>query len=379
MEHPQELFIALPLILNSPSNISYNLLIARHKYWKKVELACYQKSVNKILFFDQIFRAHSLKNMFTFLKKIKQARCEIKKLPIQPQDVLISFSHGNYIENVITSVFNKNRQIYICRDFISSLLQKSVNEILFSGKYQLGKSDLLHYLILEPLAGLKKRTLNYWEKNDMSFHAITYSRKLNRIYDEVFLLESLFKDNLVADEIYFPYALFLKDQSLGRADAKKKVVFFLSGPIRSEGFYENTTKILQNICHNFGKAYELVIRLHPDFPNEYQEVDCAGWAINTESGSGEQYLINHAAEIEYAISNISTVLIFSLNMGINSYSYHRCFNYTEIHKTMRDKIYEFAPEKFYMNSLEQLPIAYQHASDMIVKAQWSIERIFQSI
>lgn len=383
MEHPQEFFIALPIILDAPKNMVFGLIISKHKYWNTVEFSKYRNHFEEVFYFDQLTRVHKLKDIYQFIRLARKTKKDAQKLPIKQRDVLITFSHVNYVENIITTIFKNNKQIYVCRDFIYRFLgSKSLKDILLSKNFTIGKSDLFHYLVLEPLLGLKKRTLNYWIKYDKSHHDICYSKDIHEFYDAIFLVVSVFKENLAAEEIYYPYSLLLTGRKENKI-RKKKVVFLMSALIQAKNFaqtyYEYTSKILQNLRFKFGKEYLLELRLHPNLKNVNQKIDTAGWVINNESKSGEEYIIDNANEIEFALSNISTILIFPLNLGVSSYSYHRCFEYHEIHSILRDHVFAYAPEKFFMKSLTDLPNRYENRLDIPQKVHQSLQKIYKKI
>lgn len=356
LDHPWQLSLALAIRAACPINTSFNLIISRHKYWKSIEGDSYQGQFNQVLFFEEPERAHNLKGAFRFIKSVKELRKQIEKLPVGEEDVFLTLSYFKYVENIMTSVFSRNKQIFLCRSDMRGLVHKKLSEILFSKEFWITKSGWAHYLLLEPLLKLKKRTLFYWIKGKEQTHETSYSQPVEILYDKVFVIKSLFKKNLEATEIYFPYYLLRNEQK--QTGERKRIVFFLADFVRNENYYDKISQILQNLRKQYQDQYLLEIRLHPNKLNEFELVNCDGWTVNREPGNAEQYLIRHASEIAFAISHLSTSVLFAASIGIPAYTYHRCFGFNSNFMQRFERIFADMPEEFFLISLESIPGPY---------------------
>lgn len=357
LDHPWQFLLALGIRYASPENIEYGLIISRHKYWKLVDIDSYRNLFTQIYFFDEPERTHSVKEVFQFIKSAKEIYRQMEKIPVGQDDIFLTLSYFKYVENIITSVFSKNKKIFLCRGDMHNLVSKRLSEILFSKEFWITKSGWLHYLLIEPFLKLKKRTLFYWIKGKEQTHETSYSSPIELLYDKVFVIKSLFKKKLETEEIYFPYYLLRDTQK--QLGERKRIVFFLADFVRNENYYNKISQILQNLRQQYQERYLLEIRLHPNKLSEYELVNCSGWTINREFGNAEQYLIRHASEIAFAISHLSTSVLFAVSVGIPAYSYHRCFGFNQNFIQRFERIFADMPEEFFLTSLESFPDSYK--------------------
>lgn len=376
MGHPLQLPLALAIALNPPPDCKFNLLVSRHKMWKNIEIDEYRKYFGQIIFFEPIYYAHGLREAIAIISKLRRTKQQIANLPVKKHDVLVSLEVWNYIENLVTTVFKNNKQIFLCPEGIFDFVSMDLKTIYSQKGRYVTKSGLIHHFLIEKLMRLKKRTFYYWVKSLRDDHGIAYSQDINTLYDKVFILRSVFRKNIGENEMYYPYPL-LKSSSQNR-EKQKRIVFFLTGYVKNENYYGKISAILQNLRQLYGKDHLLEIRLNPNYPEAHKQVNAGGWVINKEPGNAEQYLIRHAQVITGAFSHISTTLIFSLNLGVPSYSYYRCMDFEPDYVAWHDKIYESAPKEFFMKSFDQKPEEYQPLPDGENKARQSLNKLFLS-
>lgn len=360
LDHPWQLMLALSIRSASPDNFKYGLIISRHKYWSHIDIEKYRGFFEQIFFFEEPIHVHSFRQMLQFLRQCKHLRQAVRKIPIGKSDVLVTISYAKYLENILTTEFISNKQIFLCRYDMYKELATSLQTIVKSPDYRLTKSSLIHHYILEPLLRLRKRTYFFWVKGEQQSSGVAFSRKLEDLYDKVFLIKPVFAGPLEPNDIYFPYLLLRKTDG---KNAKKRIVYFLSGQVPSgyaiaESYYIKVNAILNTLRNRYAGRFMLEIRLHPNYPDEYKMVDLDGWEINREEGNAEEYLIRHDSEIALAFSHISITLLFSANIGIPSYIYYRCMEFSRAYAAIYERIFADMPKEFFMNSIEQEPLPY---------------------
>lgn len=356
LDHPWQMLLAMAIHLGSPSSLRYGLLISRHKYWSVMNIDKYRPYFEEIFFFPEPQRANSIISAIKFAAQSQRLKKEVKRLPIKPADALLTLSYVKYAENIITTLFNKNRQIFLCRDDMYKAIYRSRQEVSKTSEFHITKSGYIHYFLLEPLLRLKKRTLFYWIKSREQTHDISYSQPVEKLYDQVLIFRSVFHITaLKNNEIYNPSLLL---RSLSRPAGQKRVVFFLSGYIRNSDYYAKINRLLKILKNRYDKEFLLEIRVHPNFPNEPQKIDYDGWQINMEPGNAEEFLIRHADEIVLAVSHLSTTLLFASQIGIQANTYYRCFGFETAFTDIYDRIYADMPKEFFMTSFEQIPEKY---------------------
>lgn len=375
MGHPLQLPLALAIVQSPPPDLKFNLVVSRHKMWKNIPVDEYRPYFDQIIFFEPIYYAHGLREAYAIIKKLRHTKQQIAKLPIKKHDILVSLEVWNYVENLVTSVFKNNRQIFLCPEGISGFVSMNLRTIYSQKGRHVTKSGFVHHFLIEPFLRLKKRTFDYWVKSIRDDHGITYSKPVNQLYDKVLILKSIFNESIGENEMYYPYPV-LKNLSPNQEEQKRSV-FFLTGYVKNENYYGKISAILQNLRRFYEQDHLLEIRLNPNYPEAHREVNTAGWMINRESGNAEQYLIRHAASISGAFSHISTTLIFSLNLGVPSYSYYRAMDFEPDYVAWHDKIYESAPAEFFMKSFDQRPQYYQPIPDGENKARESLTKLYQ--
>lgn len=354
--HPMQLPLAAGIAKNYAEKFEFHLLVSRHKYWSKVDLNSYPEVFTTTTFFPPVYYAHGLRALYRAYRNLLELKKRAKKLPISREDIIVSCEMWNYVENVITTIFASNKQIFLCFEKNYPVASMSISQIRNSPDLKIMLSGWVHYLFLEPLLGLKKRTLSYSVAGPEKDHGIAYSRPLEELYDHVFILQSIFTRPLLDNGIFLPYSLLreVKNDSIH----KKRIVFFLSAYIRNENYYAKQNQILQTLSSNFGKNFLLELRLHPNDPQEDRRVKHEGWIINREPGNAQEYFMRHAGELAAAFSHVSTALDFGLNFNIPCYSYHRCMGLSERFEKLYDETYEPCPAEFYMRSFTDLPRPY---------------------
>lgn len=375
MDHPWQLFLALAIVKAAPVGWRFHLVASKHKYWEKIDIELYRQRFGKIFFFQEPRRATSLKTALHFLREAFALKSALSALPIQAGDSLLTLCYYTYLENLLTSVFARNRQVYLMRDDIYQVYN-IFEEKLQHGVYREAKSGILHRMFLEPLLGLKKSTRFVWINTPENFHDVVLQKRPEAYYGRVFRLRAQTAARLSLDEIYYPYSLLQKSQALKAK--RKRIVFFLSDYIKNPDYYRKISAILQALARHFGTDHLLELRAHPNRSEEYAEVDAAGWQLNQEPGSGEVYLLAHRGEIACAFSHVSTVLLFATQLGIPSYTYYRLFGFAPEYQNIFDRIYRDMPPEFFMKSFEQLPEKYSLPANP-EPARRSLQKLYDAL
>lgn len=377
MGHPLQLPLAMTIAINKPAEIECHLLVSRHKYWKYIDEEEAKKYFSTVRFFEEIPYAHGVKELLRIIRALRKTKRAIKAIPIDPSDIIISVEAWNYVENLVTTVHKDNKQIFLCPEGIYRFISLTPEQIRLDYHGKVTISGWVHRLLVEPLLGLKKRTYDYWNYSLKAGHGVAYTKKVEQLYDRVFILKSVFNPNLQENELHYPY--YALRQSSGDHSSGKMAVFFLSGYLKEKKYIDKISAILQNLRLHYEGKYEMHIRVHPGHPDSYVNVDWSGWQINREPGNGEQFLMRHAASIIAAITDKSTGQIFPLNLGIPSYSYFRVLESERQNIDWQNQIYAAAPKEFFLRSLDQIPAYYEPDPNGLEKARNSLDKLFQEI
>src|SRR3989344_6027515 len=129
IDHPWQLLLALGLKICAPSDLVFNLLISKHKYWKSMDIGKYQNYFGRIYFFDDPERTHSIKGIVKFLSQMLALKKQVRTLSVGKDDILVTLSYFRYFESIVTSVFAKNQQIFVCREDMYKVLTRSLADI----------------------------------------------------------------------------------------------------------------------------------------------------------------------------------------------------------------------------------------------------------
>ena len=375
--HPRQIAMALVLSKNFSKEFPCHLVISRNKYWKTIEIDEYRPLFKSITFFEPIYHTHSIKQLFQAVRDVYKTRAAMRKLPVAPQDILVSLEVWNYIENIMTTVWRQNKQILIYPGRISSYISMSRKQIYSQKNYYISKSGYVHFF-LDKILGLRKQTFYYWIRGGFPRydHAITYSKPVEQYYNKTFVLKSIFSENLKESEIYYPF-YSLREQA--SSSGGKMVVFFISGYVTDPEYNRKISSILQNLRRHYWDGYDLQIRLHPNQPDSDKQFDCSGWTINRESGNAQLFLTRHADKIAAAFSDKSTTMSFPINMGITTHSYHRAVGLAEYVEQAIDTTYKDAPREFFMETVDQIPVPYPPVKDAKQRAISALDRIHKEL
>ncbi len=375
--HPRQIAMALVLSKNFSKEFPCNLVISRNKYWKTIAIDEYRPLFKSITFFEPIYHTHSVKQLFQAVRDVFKTKAAMRRLPVNPDDVLISLEVWNYIENIMTTVWRKNKQILIYPSRISSYISMTRKQIYSQKNYYISKSGYVHFF-LDKILGLKKQTFYYWIRGGFPRydHAITFSKPVEQFYDKVFVLKTIYSENLKENEIYYPFYLLRERDAVSGG---KMVVFFMSGHVTDPEYNREISAILQNLRRHYGAEYDLQIRLHPNQADSDKQFDCSGWNINRETGNAQLFLTRHADEIAVVFSDKSTTMSFPINIGFTTYSYHRAVRLAEYVKQAIDGTYKDVPPEFFLKTVDQTPTPYESVKDIKERAVSAIERIHKEL
>src|SRR3989338_2082939 len=112
--HPLQLPLAQVIAQNAPAGVEFPLVISRHKYWKYIDLTVFPKYFTSFRFFEPIYYAHSVRQLIQTLKRMFATKKLMATLPVGKNDVIVSLEVWNYIENLFTTIYSANKQLFLC-------------------------------------------------------------------------------------------------------------------------------------------------------------------------------------------------------------------------------------------------------------------------
>ena len=101
--------------------------------------------------------------------------------------------------------------------------------------------------------------------------------------------------------------------------------FFGTKEIDYDKFIKRTNDCLLYVRRNC-RGCKLIYRPHPEERKEIKLLDLASFIIQRDGQTAEEFVLKNRVKIKYAFSFCSTSSIASLNLGINSYIFYRCFS-----------------------------------------------------
>jgi hypothetical protein len=161
-----------------------HLIIWQHHRWEKIDADFLNQYFDEIIYIPRVYYSVKPKKLWGSLK-ITSA---VKKLKIKRDDIIISGSQVEFLENCIISYFKNNfriglllnRDIWMNYDFSNTVMSNNIN-------FRFSKGSLFYNKIWEPLLGLNKSLyLNYAFGN--FFQIVRYQKPVNDIFNQVFVL-----------------------------------------------------------------------------------------------------------------------------------------------------------------------------------------------
>jgi hypothetical protein len=160
-----------------------NIVIARTKRWKKIDINEFRHYFKDIFEFPYYFfslRPMRLLNAIGTWKKIKN-------LNLSPDDIIIGNAHSNFIENCFISIYKNNPKISFINSGVFELNYELKHSSVFNDKiFRFLMASVFYNKILEPLLGLNRTMFLQYEGGKI-YNIDRYEKALNSIYDIVFV------------------------------------------------------------------------------------------------------------------------------------------------------------------------------------------------
>lgn len=163
-------------------NIKINLVVSRHPRWDFVELDDIRDYFDEIKFFPRIFYSLEPRKLFGNLK-IAMA---VKKLDVHPDDLIISFSQVEFLENCFLSYYRRNKRLGLITERDYNFNYNSGNQIFScNDNFRFTKASWFYNKVLEPLLGLYKTLFLLYGNGEL--YVTRYQKPINDIFSRIFI------------------------------------------------------------------------------------------------------------------------------------------------------------------------------------------------
>lgn len=158
-----------------------NLIVSKHRTWKKIDMKYFEPYFSSIYFFPRHdYSLRRYKNLISLFK----TRLQVKKLKISNEDLIINLSPCEFIENMVVSSFKKCKKITLVPS--NEHLAYTNIDFLEKNQFSFTRASFIFNKFIEPILGIN-RTLHLKSKEGSEpFTLVRYQKPLNKIYDHVF-------------------------------------------------------------------------------------------------------------------------------------------------------------------------------------------------
>ena len=160
------------------------LVISRHHRWDFINLDDIKPYFDEIIFMPRVFYSLKIRKIIEVVKVWQK----VKQFKLKPNDIIISGSQVEFVENCFISDYNGNQRIGLImkRDFYANY--NTTNSIFSKNKYfRFSKASWFFNKILEPILGLNKTLFLLYSPGCT---AITrYQEPVNKIFDQVIMFD----------------------------------------------------------------------------------------------------------------------------------------------------------------------------------------------
>jgi len=413
LDHSNRLATALAMASHwDRQRFTFNLLIARHPYWRRVDINLYKHLFDEIIFvarpdyipnpFSKLITAlkllrqrksstqlrgqvtgvvisraiiYRLQSILLYpiyvlltILKILRVKRKVAQLKIQPADIIIGLHVISYLENIVLSMHPKNLKIGIMPSEEYEHCIRPVDKSIYKDTLE----GWVASRVIEAITGLY-RTYCMRERLHLELAPwIRYKSSLLDIYDKVVVLGSFstqIGDNV--DTMPFPYVLALKKAESNRSNEKpQKVVFFGSDfltigyLVPPEEYARNMNAFLAFVREKYGSTHRLVYRPHPREKDEMCLLDLDQFEVERDGMLTELYLCRNIENIHAIFSVESTSSRSAFHCFINAYSFLNISPYDEGMKNYFKLNIGNVPDDFYINNLSMMPNRYVKTEDI---------------
>lgn len=170
------------LIKSFSPDTKVNLVVSRHPRWDFVTLDDIGGCFDEIKFFPRIFYSLEPRKLFNNFK----TALAIKKIGVNPEDIIISFSQIEFLENCFISYYRRNKRIGFITERDFNYHYNSKNQIFsHNNDFRFTKASWFYNKIWEPLLGLNKTMFQLYDDNKL--FVIRYQKPINDVFDKVFI------------------------------------------------------------------------------------------------------------------------------------------------------------------------------------------------
>lgn len=170
------------LIKSFSPNTKINLIVSRHPRWDFVKPEDVKDYFDEIKFFPRIFYSLEPGKLFNNLK----IALAVKKLGVSSEDIIISFSQVEFLENCFLSYHRRNKRIGFITERDFNYHYNSENQIFSSNDdFRFTKASWFYNKIWEPFLGLNKTVFQLYDNKKL--FVIRYQKPINDVFDKVFI------------------------------------------------------------------------------------------------------------------------------------------------------------------------------------------------
>lgn len=163
-------------------NTKINLVVSRHPRWDFVKLDEISGYFDEIKFFPRIFYSLEPRKLFNNFK----TALAIKKLGVNSEDIIISFSQVEFLENCFLSYHRRNKRLGFITERDFNFHYNPENQIFSSNdSFRFTKASWFYNKIWEPLLGLNKTVFQLYDDGEL--FVIRYQKPINDIFSKVFI------------------------------------------------------------------------------------------------------------------------------------------------------------------------------------------------
>jgi len=182
------LMVALAkLIKKTDPSRKVALIVSRHRRWNIINLDDIRDHFDEIVIMPRVYYTLRPRRLLTAIR----TSWKIRRFPIAPQDIFISASQVEFVENCFVSYHKKNIRIGLVmnRDFHTHYSQDSLAYIR-NDDFRFSKGSWFFNRIFEPILGLNRSVFMYYEQGE-GIYITRYQKPINTVFDRVYLLNNV--------------------------------------------------------------------------------------------------------------------------------------------------------------------------------------------
>ena len=338
--------------------------------WQRVQWKQYSRYFDDVHSFAHVKSCRGLLDLPRLYRDTVERRRGVAALSIKPEtDFLFCIAGVMGLATVIASAHPKVRKALAISFSIYKRLTRAPDRRLF----RFTTSGWLQNRLVEPLAGVE-RTLDLKPRLDPGgdgARLVRLEKDPDEIFDTIVItsvsgreLPASGKTRFIAAR--YPSITELSDFSRStspRSGSPKRIIFFgtpflLVRNLAPETYVQRANQCLDYLRQNY-PGRDLIYRPHPFESKEAGQLSLDACRIENDGEPAELYFLERFAEIEAVFSVSSSVSRRAMTLGLNGYSFWRCFPFAETAARFFDDVMGDVPPEFEIRDFAQPPIAYQ--------------------